>query len=204
MHIIVSPREEESRTLQVTEEFIRGIRQKHPDLVVDELNLAKEVLPALTMKTVSGKYVILAGKELYGELKEAWEEVIGHINRFLSADVYVISTPMWNYSIPYMLKHYIDLIVQPKYAFRFTKEGVEGLAKNKKMIVITSRGGEYSSPEMHAWDHQEPYLRMIFGFIGITDITFVKAEGMDMGEPEEKKKRLDDAKASAKQLADKV
>ena len=126
-------------------------------------------------------HALLSGKELYGDLKEAWEEIIQYIQRFMSADVILISTPMWNFSIPYMLKQYIDVIVQPKYLFKYTKTGVDGLAKGKKLIVVSSRGGDYSSQESKGMDFQEPYLRAVFGFVGITDITFIKAEPLDMG-----------------------
>lgn len=201
LHIVATPREEQSRTLQISEVFLETFQQKHADWVVDELNLVKEELPSLTMQRVDGKYVLLAGKELYGELKEMWEEILLHINRFLSADLYLISTPMWNFSIPYCLKQYIDIIVQPKYLFRYTQTGaVEGLVKNKKMAVITSRGGEYLYPESLNLDHQEPYLRAIFGFVGITDIDFVIAQPMDM-QKELQIERIQQAKEMAKTLA---
>lgn len=199
-HIIASPREEDSRTLQVSQEFLSTFSQKHPNVLIDEINLAKESIPSLNMKRVDGKYMLLSGSDLFGEPKEAWEEIIQHIERFLSADIYLISTPMWNFSIPYMLKQYIDVIIQPKYMFRYVEGGVEGLAKNKKMVVISSRGGQYSTKETASLDFQEPYLRGIFGFVGITDITFIKAEPMDMG-PELQQQKLIEAKELAKKLA---
>jgi FMN-dependent NADH-azoreductase len=190
LHIIVTPRGEESRTLKITETFLNPFKKTHPDWAIERLNLAEEKLPSLTLKQVDGKYLLLGGKDLSGELKKAWEEIILHIERFSSADAYLISTPMWNFSIPYMLKQYIDIIVQPKYLFRYTPKGVEGLIKNKKMLIVTSRGGEYSSDQMRKLDFQEPYLRAIFGLVGITDITFIKAEPMDMGlETQEQKIR---------------
>ena len=120
--------------------------------------------------------------------------------RFLSADAYLISTPMWNFGIPYTLKHYIDVILQPKYLFRYTEKGPEGLVKNKKMIVITSRGGDYSTEQMKAYDFEEPYLRTAFGFTGITDITFINAQPMDMG-PELQEQKIREAQNKARQAA---
>lgn len=201
LHIVASPREDESRTLEVSESYLEVFLAKHPDWVVEELNLAKERLPPLSMKRVSGKYTLLAGGELHGEQKEAWADILQHIERFLSADLYLISTPMWNFSIPYMLKHYIDIVVQPKYLFRYTDRGVEGLAKNKRMVVVASRGGEYVSESTKGFDFQEPYLRAIFGFVGISDISFVVAQPMDMGE-ELRAKELGRAKEEARRLAD--
>lgn len=200
LHIIATPRGDESRTLAVTKVFLEAFKAAHLDWVIDVLDLSKEELPSLNLKRVDGKYVLLGGKELYGELKEAWNEIITQIERFTSADAYLISTPMWNFSIPYTLKQYIDVIMQPKYLFRYTKTGAaEGLIKNKKMIVITSRGGDYSG-EMKNADFQEPYLRFAFGFVGITDINFVIAQPMDMGQ-ELQQQGIKEAKEKAKEIA---
>jgi FMN-dependent NADH-azoreductase len=107
---------------------------------------------------------------------------------------------MWNFSIPYMLKHYIDLIVQPQHLFRYEKEGrAVGLLQGKKMVVTLTRGGQYTG-DAQSFDFQEPYLRAIFGFVGIEDIMFIKAEPMDMGRNLEKQK-LQEAKAAATVLA---
>lgn len=188
LHIIATPREDESRTLKISEAFLGSFRSKHSDWVVEELNLVKENLPSLSLKRVSGKYALLDGKELFGELKQNWKEIEAYIDQFLSADGYLISAPMWNFTIPYMLKHYIDLIVQPKYLFRYTDKGSEGLVKGKKMVVIASYGGSYITEQTKSDNFHEPYLRKIFGFVGITDMIFVVAQPMDMGKELEQKK----------------
>jgi len=201
LHIVATPREDESRTLRVAGAFLETFQQQHPDWTVDELNLPQEKLPDLGLKSVGGKYVLLNGKDLFGRLKEEWLEIVQHIERFLSADLYLISTPMWNFHIPYMLKHYIDIIVQPKYLFRYTDQGVaEGLVTNRKMVVITSRGGTYDSEATHPLDYQEPYLRTIFGFVGITDINFIIAQPMDVS-AEIREQKLAEAMDAAKKLA---
>jgi len=199
LHIIATPRGEDSRTLSVSEAFLEAFQETHPHWVIEELNLTKEELPSLNTRRVDGKYLLLSGKDLYGELKDAWQEIMLHIERFLSADAYLISTPMWNFSIPYVLKHYIDIIVQPKYLFHITETGIEGLALSKKMAVINSRGG-YPSLDMQSFDFLEPYLRKIFGFVGITDIQFVTAEPMDMG-MEMQDQRIREARKTARELA---
>jgi FMN-dependent NADH-azoreductase len=201
-HIIASPRGEASRTLKVSVAFLSAFKETHRDWVVDELDLFRETIPALTARRVDGKYVLLGGKELFGELKESWEEIIQQIDRFRSADAYLLSTPMWNFGIPYPLKQYIDIILQPKYLFRYTETGsVEGLIKGRKMFVAASRGGDYSTPETKAFDHQEPYLRTAFGFVGLTDVTFVIAQPMDAGTPELQQRRLAEAIHQARELA---
>jgi FMN-dependent NADH-azoreductase len=199
LHIIATPRGNDSGTLKVSRAFLAEFSKKYPSCIIDELNVATAKLPELAVEEVSGKYMLLSGKELSGRLKEAWKKIEAEIARFLSADAYLVSTPMWNFSIPYTLKHYIDVIVQPKYLFRYTASGVEGLAKNKKMVVAASRGGDYSpgSPGQTN-DFQEPYLRTVFGFVGITDITFLIAQPMNTG-PELAEKKLQETILKAKQ-----
>lgn len=200
LHIVATPRDEESRTLRITEAFLEAFRGNHKDWVIEELNLSRENLPALTAQRADGKYALLAGGDLDGALKDAWGDIAAHIRRFLSADAYLISTPMWNFSIPYTLKQYIDIIVQPKYLFQYTTTGVEGLVKNRKMAVIISRGGEYISPQAQKFDFQAPYLRAIFGFTGITDISFIIAQPMDTGK-ELREEKIKEARAHAAEIA---
>ena len=104
--------------------------------------------------------------------------------------------------MPYVLKHYIDIIVQPKHLFRYTEEGVEGLAKEKQMVVISSRGGDYGpdSP-FHDYDHLEPHLKTVFGFVGITDIRFISAQPMDALGTEIMREKLHAAETKAREIA---
>lgn len=200
MHIVASPREDESRTLQISEAFLQSFQETHEDWVFDELNLAKEELPSLNARRLDGKYMLLKGKDLSGVAKAAWREIVQHIERFSTADLYLISAPMWNFSIPYMLKHYIDLIVQPNYLFRYRKGGTtKGFLQGKKMVVVATRGAQYQGA-MQALDFQVPYLRAIFGFVGITDIVYVTAEPTDMGMTL-CEQTLQQAKATARELA---
>lgn len=201
LHIIATPRGEESRTLKVSQKFIKVFLEKHNDWSVEEVNLFHEKIPSLTPRNVEGKYILLTGKELAGDLQDAWKEIVEQIERFLSADAYLISTPMWNFNIPYILKKYIDVIIQPQYLFRYTDRGPEGLIKNKKMIIVTSRGGEYISEEMKKLDFQEPYLRTIFGFVGITDIQFINAQPMDAMGLEIRKEKIEQALEIAEKMA---
>lgn len=202
LHIIATPRGNESRTLKVSEAFLKKLKEKYPTCEVDELNLFTSPLAQLTVKRIDGKYTLLSGKELDGELKEAWREIELYIKRFLSADFYVLSVPMWNFSIPYALKHYIDIIVQPNYLFRYTEKGPEGFLKDKKMVIITSRGGDYGegSP-FRPYDLQEPYLRTIFGFVGIKDITFIHAQPMDALGPHVQGEKIKEAQGRAIEIA---
>lgn len=199
LHIIATPRAGESRTLKVSQAFLEDFVKKYPACKVEEINVATKDLPELTVKRLDGKYTLLGGKDLTDELQKAWKDIIRYIEQFLSADAYLISTPMWNFGIPYRLKQYIDIIVQPRYLFRYTEKGPEGLAKNKKMVIVTSRGGDYSpgSP-FHAYDLQEPYLRTVLGFVGITDMIFINAQPMDAMGPEVQEKKIEEFKEKAR------
>lgn len=201
MHIIATPRGDESRTLKVSKEFLDAFMDKYPACKIDTIELFKEALPELTAKRVDGKYVLLGGKDLSGGLKEAWSDIVGHIERFLSADGYLLSAPMWNFSSPYRLKHYIDVIFQPRYLFQYAAGGVEGLVKGKKMLIVSGRGGDYSSEAMKPLDRQEPHLRAAFGFIGITDLEFLKVQPMDALGPKVAQEKIRQAQLAARSLA---
>ncbi|SDF46052.1 MULTISPECIES: FMN-dependent NADH-azoreductase [Rhodanobacteraceae] len=105
------------------------------------------------------------------------------MEEFLAADVVVVGAPMYNFSISSSLKAWIDRITVAGKTFRYTATGPEGLAGGKRVIVASSRGGIYSpgSPAA-AMDFQEPYLKALFGFLGVTDLEFVRAEGIAMGD----------------------
>lgn len=97
------------------------------------------------------------------------------------ADAIVIAAPMYNFSVPSTLKAWIDHIARAGRTFRYTEKGPEGLLRNKKVYVVVSRGGVYSSGPASALDFQEPYLRGVLGFLGLTDVEFVYVEGLGMG-----------------------
>jgi FMN-dependent NADH-azoreductase len=105
------------------------------------------------------------------------------LEEFMAADVVVIGAPMYNFSIPSQLKAWIDRIAVAGKSFRYTANGPEGLAGGKRVIIASSRGGVYSEGSAAApFDFQETYLRAVFGFLGVTDIEFVRAEGVAISE----------------------
>jgi FMN-dependent NADH-azoreductase len=105
------------------------------------------------------------------------------VSQFLAADVIVIGAPFYNFSIPTQLKAWIDRLAQPGRTFTYTEKGPTGLATGKTVIVASTRGGAYSTSEGgQAMEHQESYLKVVFGFFGVTDVRIVRAEGLAMGE----------------------
>jgi len=126
------------------------------------------------------------------------------IEEFLAADVIVIGAPMYNFSIPSQLKAWIDRVAVAGKTFQYTANGPQGLAGGKRIIVASSRGGVYSAGSAAApMDFQETYLRAVFGFLGVTDIEFVRAEGVNLGE-DNKVASLKTAHASIGEVARKA
>jgi FMN-dependent NADH-azoreductase len=104
------------------------------------------------------------------------------VSQFLAADVIVVGAPLYNFSIPSQLKAWIDRVAQVGRTFKYTDKGPQGLAGGKTVIVASTRGGVYSTSEGgRAMEHQESYLQTVFGFLGITDVRFVRAEGAGHG-----------------------
>jgi FMN-dependent NADH-azoreductase len=105
------------------------------------------------------------------------------VSQFLAADVIVVGAPLYNFSIPSQLKAWIDRIAQAGRTFKYTDKGPVGLAGGKTVIVASTRGGVYSTSDAgNAMEHQESYLKTVFGFFGISDVRFVRAEGLAMGD----------------------
>lgn len=117
------------------------------------------------------------------------------LEEFLAADVVVIGAPMYNFSIPSQLKAWIDRISVAGKTFRYTEAGPEGLANGKKVVIVSSRGGFYSEGEAKLMDHQESYLGAVFGFLGVTDIELVRAEGVNIS-PDQRRSSVEAAEAA--------
>lgn len=205
LHVIATPRGELSSTLRVSQAFLGTLQANDDTLTVDVVDLYNHDLPAVAGDNIKAKYSLMIGQPIDKNHVDSWRQIEALIENFLSADTYLISTPMWNLSIPYALKYYIDCIIQPGYVFRYDEIGhVVPLVHGKKMICVTSRGGDYgpASP-MHAFDFQEPYLRAIFGLIGITDVEFINAEPMDIT-PDMREAAVSAAVEAARSLAPQI
>ena len=123
------------------------------------------------------------------------------LDEFLAADIVVIGAPMYNFTIPSQLKAWIDRILVAGKTFRYSAQGVEGLAGNKRVIVAVSRGGYYGpGTPMAALEHLETYLRSVFAFIGIGNPEFISADGIQVG-PEHREKAVAGALKAASDLA---
>lgn len=185
LYIQASPRLE-SYSTKIGNAFVSAYRQAHPQDGVETLDLYKDPIPPFLAPQAAAKYAVLSGKEPQGQAEEAWRDVIGTIEHFKGFDRYVLSSPMWNFNIPYRLKQYIDVIVQPGLTFRYSPEkGYEGLVAGKSMMMLLARGGVYGTENpVQTMEFQESYLRTIFGFIGIQDIRSISLQGTLMHAPD--------------------
>jgi len=202
LYIQASPRIERSYSIAVADAFVSAYRQRNPKDEVIAMNLFKKDLPAFDGLTVQAKYTILHGLKHTPEELAAWKKVEELIAEFKSADKYVLAVPMWNFGIPYRLKQYLDIIVQPGYTFSFSpKEGYKGLVLGKPIFVSYSRGGAYEkgSPA-EAFDLQTKYLQLALGFIGFTDIRSLIVEPT-LASADVAKQKREEAIAKAKEMA---
>lgn len=170
---------------------VAALRQADPSIRVIDRDLAADPIPHLgpdAAVAVRGGESANAAQTAARTLSDA---LLGEIQH---ASLLVIGAPMYNFGIPSTLKSWFDYILRPGVAFRYSEAGPEGLLGGRRALVILSRGGLYSEGPAGAMDSQEPHLRTLLGFVGITDVTFVRAEKLGFG-PEAREASLVAAKA---------
>ena len=202
LYIQASPRGERSKSIAVADAFVKAHGRANPADEVETLNLFETQLVPFDGAVLNAKYAILHGQAHSAEELAAWRAVEAVIEQFTSADKYVFAVPMWNFLIPYPLKHYLDLLVQPTYTFNYSPEtGYDGLITGKPAAVIYSRGGAYGTPEVGDFDLQTRYMQTILGFMGFADIRPIIVEPTLMGGPDVAAEALATASAQAQEEA---
>ena len=163
-----------SVTRQLTAKFVEEWKKNHPTGEVIDRDLATTVLPHITDHW-SGAH--LEPSQLTPAQRNYLSTSDLLIEELQAADTIVIGAPMYNFAIPSSLKAWIDQIVRMGKTIGYGASGARGLLANKRVIVVTARGGAYGKgTPAEKFDFQEPYLRHIFGFVGLTDVTFIHAE----------------------------
>jgi len=187
LHIDSSVLGGHSVSRELTARIVAELKRADPSLDVAHRDLAAQPLPHWTPVADAADPLALLDNEVLEE--------------FLAADVIVLGAPMYNFSIPSQLKAWIDRILVAGKTFRYGANGPEGLAGGKRVIVASSRGGFYGEASGRAaMDFQEKYLSAVFGFIGIADVRFVRAEGVAVS-PEHKTQALASARDAIGALA---
>ncbi|MGE4485765.1 MAG: FMN-dependent NADH-azoreductase [Oscillospiraceae bacterium] len=165
--------EGESRTFRISDCFIENYRKFHPEDEIITLDLYKEGIRLLTADDINAVF----GPKTEESRKHP---ILKYAYQFAEADKYVIAEPLWNLSIPAILKAYIDYICVTGITFKYTAEGSVGLCQGKKAVNISSRGGEYSIEPFSSLEMGDRYLRTLFSFLGITDFTTISADALDI------------------------
>lgn len=179
LHLDSSPRGERSISRALTKQFIYAWKQIHPTDAITYRDLGRYPAPAIDEAWIAAAFS--PPEQLTPSLEAALMISDELIEELLTANLYVFGIPMYNYSVPASFKAYIDQVVRVRRTFVVGADGYEGLLRNKKALVITTRGGSYTGEPL---DFQEPYLRAVFDFIGVTDISFIHAENLAMGADE--------------------
>jgi len=193
LHIDSSPLGGQSVSRELTRRIVAQWQDSRPGTTVEYLDLATDAPTHLNADSLGFRLGLDAqGLTEVQKRENAISEKL--VSQLLAADVVVVGAPMYNFSVPSQLKAWIDRVAQAGRTFKYTEQGPVGLAGGKTVIVASTRGGAYSgNPALAFLDHQESYLKAVFGFFGITDVRFVRAEGVAMG---------DAAKAKALAAAD--
>ena len=178
LYLQASPRIERSYSIAAADAFVKAYQEINPSHEIQTMNLFEMELPAFDGFTLAARYAIMHGTDPSETEKAAWRAVEKVIEEFTSADKYVMAVPMWNFGLPYKLKHYLDVVVQPGYTFKYSpEEGFSGLITEKPVFVAYARGGAYPpGSETESYDMQIPYLEHVLGFMGFTDIRRVIVE----------------------------
>jgi len=176
------PRAEESRTRRLRDAFFEQVHSMLPTVPVKSIDLCHEhaALPAIDAWDISAKFEVAYGE---GHLTEAqaerWNRIIQYTDQLHTSSLVVISAPMWNFSVPWHLKRWIDCVVQAHLTFEVTATGYHGLLAGRPAIILTTRDGEYAEgcPMAHL-DFHVPYLKSVLQLMGFGPIHTVVAEGL--------------------------
>lgn len=190
-----SARQQDSVSRQLTQSFIQQWQVAHPGDSIMVRDLARHPVPHLDANLLGG-WMKPAEQRSAAE-QQSLERSNELTEELLAADVLLLAAPMYNFAIPSTLKAWLDHVLRAGVTFKYTDTGPQGLLTGKRAYVLTARGGIYAGSSA---DHQEPYLRQVMGFIGIHDVEFIHAEGLNLG-GDFHEKGLNQANAKLAQVA---
>lgn len=194
LQLNTSVRSAASNSTRVANAITARLQAKNPAAVVTVRDLASNPAPLLDDAAVGAIFTPAADRTPEQAARIALDEAL--IAQLQATDVIVIGVPMYNFGIPAQLKSWIDSVARAGVTFRYTENGPEGLVKGKKVYVALARGGLYRDTPA---DTQVPYLKTVLGFLGMTDVEFIYAEGLAMG-AEAAEKAFADADARIAEL----
>jgi len=195
LHIDSATTGDNSVSRELTRAAVEHFKAEYPDATVETLDLGTAPLPHLDPVTTGA--IRLPAEAHTEAMAAAFPAERAVLDQFLSSDIVIIGAPMYNFTVPSQLKAWLDRLGVPGVTFSYSEKGPEGLAGGRRVIVLSSRGGVY---EMGGpAEHQETLLRAFFGFIGIPDVEFIRAEKIGFG-PEARAAAIAEAKAEIAKL----
>lgn len=168
---------EQAVSVKLYHAFADSYKETHPNDDIVELDLFAENLPYYGNDMMTAMFKAGRGMELTAEEQKSAELVNKYLNQFAEADKIVIAFPLWNFTVPAVLHTYFDYLSQAGKTFRYTENGPEGLMGDKKVALLSARGGVYSVPPMDAVEMANRYVKTLLGFWGVSSITEVIVEG---------------------------
>lgn len=169
---------DQSVSRQLSDKIVARLQQENPAATVIDRDLINTPISHLDAEILLAGGAEAEQRTEKQQVELALTETL--LEELFAADVLVIGAPMYNFSIPSQLKAWLDRIAQAGRTFRYTENGPEGLVKGKKVYIASARGGIYSEGAAAAMEYQESYLKTILGFIGVDDITIIRAEGVNL------------------------
>ena len=176
LHVIGSPKAEASTSTRIARAFMDAYQDAHPDHEIASLDVWTADLPRFDGDLAIAKLAPLTGERRTPAQEAAWDAVARVVADFAQHDKIVISTPMWNFALPYELKHYIDILVQPGLSFGVNADFEHvGLLEDRPVQLVLTRSSSF--PEGSPEDFQLPYLKHVLGFIGLRDVKALVVDG---------------------------
>lgn len=176
LQINASARSSGANSTKVADDIVATLKARNPSATVTLRDLAKNPHPVLDEPALQALFTPAEQRTPEQAARVALDDAL--IAEIQAADAVVLGVPMYNFGVPVQLKNWIDAIARAKVTFQYTANGPEGLLKGKKVYVALARGGVYRDTPA---DSQVPFLKTALGFLGLTDIQFVYAEGLAMG-----------------------
>ena len=203
LYIKASPRDEKSVSIKLANEYLAAYKEKHPDAVIDVIDLWAANLPEFDGDSAAAKVSFFGEPAMNAKQKTVFDELVNIFNRFNAADDYLIATPLWNFGVPYKLKQYIDLLSMPSTLFGWDPaKGYIGLLKNKRATIVSTAAIYMPGvPKAYGVDHSTPYLVDWLNFAGIQDVRSVWFYGSKMRGEAETKAAYEKSVAEAREAA---
>ena len=178
LHIITSPRMDVSASRKLGNAVIEKIQEKYPDSNIKSRDLTKNPVPFLGEEHINTFFSPAENRSPEQQSINEYSENL--ISELQEADIIVIDSPMYNFSVPATLRAYFDFTSRAGYTFKYSERGPEGLLNNKKLYIAFTSGNIYSEGPYQSFDSNVPYVKNVFGFYGVKDVSVFRAEGLSI------------------------